>query len=77
MPLKENEINENSDNLFEIGLGYLKNNETFTKEELRDILENLHNNVNVSAQHRIMDIFELFGIASVLNNYLSNDNFRF
>lgn len=49
-------------NWFEDELGYLKNNETFTRVDLRDILETLYKNVDVSGQYRIMNLLELFGM---------------
>jgi hypothetical protein len=63
----DNNINEMSNtnedkNWFEQELGYLKNNETFTRVELRDILETLYKNVDVSGQYRIMNILQLFGM---------------
>lgn len=47
---------------FEGELGYLKNNQTFTRVELRDILETLYKNVDIIGQYRIMSILQLFGM---------------
>lgn len=57
----ENKLNEDK-SWFEEELGYLKNNQTFTRVELRDILETLYKNVDISGQYRIMNLLELFGM---------------
>lgn len=59
---ESNESVGKNKNWFEDELGYLKNNETFTRVELRDILETLYKNVDVSGQYRIMYLLELFGM---------------
>ena len=59
--INEMDGNENK-NWFEDELGYLKNNQTFTRVELRDILETLYKNVDISGQYRIMYLLELFGM---------------
>lgn len=54
-------LQENS-NWFEQELGYLKDNQTFTRAELRDILETLYKNVDIVGQYRIMYLLQLFGM---------------
>jgi hypothetical protein len=49
-------------NWFESELGDLKNNQTFTREELKRILDVLYKNVDVTGQYRIMYLLQLFGM---------------
>lgn len=43
-------------------LSHLKNNETFTKAELQEILEKLYRDVPILGQYRIMHLLQFFGI---------------
>lgn len=61
-PINEMDVSNENNNWFEQELGYLKNNETFNRVELRDILETIYKNVDISGQNRIMNILELFGM---------------
>lgn len=59
----KNTLNENANvNWFEEELGYLKDNQTFTREDVRDILETLYKNVDMSGRYRVFDILRLFGM---------------